>query len=253
MSRKNCAKEKQWLLNNFHNYINFKELTKAYNLAFNTNSSISSTRTRCSRLNLHFNPFRYTEEMYIYLKEIRSKYTAEECVNLFNKKFNTNKTKDAINTYCLNNNIYTGRDGRYKKGHVPFSKGLKGKEFLKYLPENSLKNMQRTQFKRVHKINKVFLYRGDPYINTIGGDVKNYQQYSKYMYEKLYGIKLNKQDAIIFLDGNPNNYEKDNMYLVNKYSKMYINRKLKHPNKDLTIALNEIWKIEKLIKEMEGE
>ena len=151
MSRKNCIKEKQWLLNNFHNYTNFKELTEAYNLTFNTTSPVSSTRARCSRLNLHFNPFRYTEEMYTYLKEIRNKYTAEECVNLFNKKFNTNKTKDAINTYCLNNNIYTGRDGRYEKGHVPFSKGLKGGEYLKYIPEDSLKNMQRTQFKRIHK------------------------------------------------------------------------------------------------------
>ena len=68
----------------------------------------------------------WTHEEKEYLKEITYGRTYKEIQNLLNNKFNLNLRITQISSAIKRNNLKTGFNGQFKKGHIPFNKGLKG-------------------------------------------------------------------------------------------------------------------------------
>lgn len=56
------------------------------------------------------------------------------------------------------------------------------------------------------------------YRKRIAGEHKNkcYMRKNRYMYEKYHNVKLTNEDVILFLDGNIDNFEKDNLVKIHK-------------------------------------
>jgi len=130
-------------------------------------------------------------------------------------------------------------EGFFKKGHIPWNKGLKGvhnspeTEFKKgHLPHNTKYDgciKLRNNFKRNYKC---FYIR----IN------KNcWCELHRFLWEKNFGIIPNEM-LVVFKDGNFMNVSIDNLELINRKENLKRNRNRKKQVKTMT----DIWRIEKL-------
>jgi len=69
----------------------------------------------------------YTQEQLDYLEELSAKGLFNtEITKLFNKKFGTSRTENAIQNMRTKYGIKTSARNYWKKGHEPWNKGLKG-------------------------------------------------------------------------------------------------------------------------------
>ena len=192
-------------------------------------------------------PHMWTDEEKEYLKEIVKGHTYNELKELMSKKFKfdytINQIKGALNRYKLN----TGLTGRFKKGNVPANKGKKG----------------------LTGANKGSFYKGQPPINfrEVGSErvtkdgytevkVKNpdvWRLKHSVIWEKEYG-PVPKGYAIMFADGNKQNFNIDNLLLVTKAQlAIMVMRKLRKDDIELTkIGLN-IAKVYEKISEIKKE
>lgn len=88
---------------------------------------------------------------------------------------------------------------------------------------------------------------------TRENQLHNYRRKTNLMYEKYHNIKLNDdEDIVIQLDENPNNYSKENLYLINKKAlHIYVGSKYKNENLETKLNALKVSEIYALIKEME--
>ena len=117
----------------------------------------------------------YSSEAKKYIFENSKKYTIEEMVKKLYEKFSIIRTPQNIRNYYCTNNL------EYKKVRVP---ALIGSE---------LKSKEATRIKV---------------------DKHKYVQKNRYLYEKYNNVKLKSNECVIFLDGNENNYDKENLIAV---------------------------------------
>lgn len=85
--------------------------------------------------------------------------------------------------------------------------------------------------------------------------VKNpntWRMYSHYMYEKYHNLKLNKNDAIVFIDGDKYNFDKDNLARLSLIENINLNRMggIDSSNKELNLARINIAKIQRILSEV---
>ena len=68
----------------------------------------------------------YTEEMHSFLKAFIPGHSRKEITEAFNKKFGTSMTIHQLKYYCKTHKVFTGRTGRFEKGHRPTNAPPKG-------------------------------------------------------------------------------------------------------------------------------
>lgn len=171
-----------------------------------------------------------------YLKSIVNGRTCKELAEMINKKFNTNYNDKDIYNAKRRNNLKSGVDCTFKKGNPAHNKGKKWNE---YMPIESQINSKKTQFKKGNKPHN-WLPVGSEWINDKGytyvkiSEPNNWQLKHRYIYEQHHG-KIPKGYSIIFLDGNKNNYDLDNLQLVKIREKLIMkNLHFFSTNKELT-------------------
>lgn len=96
-----------------------KEITEMFNKRFNQNRTATAIIGAKSRQNIKSYTKVYTEEQLDYLREITPGRTSKEITEMFNKKFNENRTEDSIKSIRQEHGIKTGNTGRFEKGNLP--------------------------------------------------------------------------------------------------------------------------------------
>lgn len=107
------------------------EITRLFNERFGMNATIVAIRSLKKRHGIQSGVTRskkqYTQEQLDYLEELSAKGLFNtEITKLFNKKFGTSRTENAIQNIRTKYGIKTSARNYWKKGHKPWNKGLKG-------------------------------------------------------------------------------------------------------------------------------
>lgn len=223
-----------WLKDNFLKYPSTRYLTPAFNKQFNTNKTRASINSYCNRLGLirenWKNPTKqkYTHEMKQWMINHFNKYNSlNELKIAFNKEFGMNQTTKAI--------LYLQRTLglKYTKEHRK-EKVLEQKK--KYLEEHRKKYPYGSEIKKGN----------NTYIR-----MPNHKYISKaqYVYQQHKG-KLPKNSVIVFLDGNNNNFDINNLKALkrNVYSSVVFY--MINGEKDFNEKVIEAINLEKEIKEV---
>lgn len=146
-------------------------------------------------------------KMKIYLKSVEGQYTIEELLNIVNNKFNKNYTKNSLRNYCNEKNI------KFK-----YEKPLRNKK---------IKNKEGTEY--INCEGKTFIKNKNKWVLK-----------QRYIYEKNTNKKLTHNDCIIFLDGDKNNFDFNNLKKVNKNQTQMFNAYIGHGIKLNNKKINEL-------------
>lgn len=162
----------------------------------------------------------------------------KDMTELLNKSFETNYTVAQMKSYYGNNNINSGTDGRFAKGHIPANKGLIG-----------VGGWEPTQFK---KGNVPVNYRpiGSERVNVYGyveikvADPNKWRLKHQVIWEEANG-HIPKGHVVIFGDRNTDNLDPKNLILVSKSQLLIMNKnRLIQNDADLTrtgIAIADLY------------
>lgn len=179
----------------------------------------------------------YTDEQEQFLIINVKGISLKELTKQFNKKFNLNLSESAIANRKHKLNLSSGIvGGQFKKGNIPFNKGKKWKDYMS--KEGQLESL-KTTFKKgniPHNHRAVGSERisKNGYIEIKIAEPNKWQLKHRYIYEKKYG-EIPKGYNLIFLDGNRQNIELNNLKLVSKAEDLIMNNnKLFNKNKEIT-------------------
>ncbi len=128
------------------------------------------------------------------------------------------------------NNVINNHKTRFKKGHKPFNKGKKGKE---YLSTEAKSKKGKTRFKKGNvpeNHRPLFSERitKEGYVIIKVEEPNKWQLKHRYIFEKEHG-KIPKGMLLKFKDGNKQNITLDNLYLVSKKKNMAANTIHRYP------------------------
>ena len=185
----------------------------------------------------------YTDEMIAWLRDNQRGITRDVLTQKFNERFGTSQTAYAISAYCKRRGWMNGLCTKFQIGHDSDKKGLKQADFM--TPE-AIERTKATRFKKGHMPHNTvpvgtIAMNGDGYYVIKLRDEPGLTQrekwmaYHRYLYEQHYGVKLGKEDIIIFLDGDRTNCDIKNLKRISKRENQYINSKgLRFKDPELT-------------------
>lgn len=125
--------------------------------------------------------------------------------------------------------------GCYRKGDVPWNKG-------KGMSEEVKEKVKKTWFKKGntptnHRPVGSTRITVDGYTEIKIAEPNRWALYHRYLYEKAHGVKLKKNEAVIFADGDKSNFDIDNLVKVSRANLLYLNNNdLIFDDPDLTKA-----------------
>ncbi len=199
--------------------------------------------------------FKYKEEHIEYLKELRAKYELLIVAEKFNKKFGANISASALGSFCKKHGIFAGKPGKFQKGHIPHTKNRSPKDWMS---EEGYKNFQKSIFHYgIHRRHFPVGHERlgmDGYIWIKIEEPRKWMQKHRYIYEQHYGITLKKGEKVIFLDGNKNNFNINNLQIVSNQEMFFINtNNLYSSNPEITKTGILCHKLITITKEMQNE
>ena len=160
---------------------------------------------------------KYTDDIIIFLREIAPGKTYKEIVEIFNKKYDLEMTTEKLSSLFGRKKIKTGTTGCFRKGFIPWNKGVKG-----YIGAN------KTSFKKGNKPanwKPVGSERIDSNEYTLikVAEPNKWVFKHRLVYEQKYG-EISKGSVIIFADGDKNNLNIDNLLCVTREELKVLNR-----------------------------
>ena len=198
------------------------EVAELFNERFNFSASEAAIRTlrlkHGIKLTVPRTVKQYTDEQIAYLKELSERgLFNREITRLFNERFGTSRTENAIQQQRCKYGIKTTARHYWPKGHKPWNKGLKGVNF----------GGKETQFKPGHKPHNWVpvgseRVNADGYIDVKVHDYtgkdskKNWKGKHIITWERHHGRKVPDGHAVIFGDGNRRNFDPENLILVSR-------------------------------------
>lgn len=170
---------------------------------------------------------KYTEEEHKFLQSFIPGHTYKEIVAEYNKRFEEPITESRVKGYMNNHKINNGLTGRFKKGNVPFNKGKKGvcakgceKTWFAegHLPHNT----KPIGYERISKDGyievKIKMRPSHPGCND------NFKLKQRLVWEEAHG-PIPEGCNIIFLDGNRQNCDLENLAIVTKAEHQQMTRR----------------------------
>lgn len=147
----------------------------------------------------------------------------QELADMVNNKFNMNITREQMKNWKSRRGLSSGLTGRYEKGHVPINKGTIGMfnvggnktSFKKGQKAHNYKPIGYTRINRDgYRIMKV---------QDDGPWQKRWKHEHKVIWEKDNG-PIPKDHVLIFIDGDKENVELENLKLITKNKLLVLNR-----------------------------
>lgn len=149
---------------------------------------------------------KYTKEFEDFVKENISKYTKEDFISLLEKRYKIKMTKTTLRCYIKRHNI----KGRYI-------------DYKEYMVRSTAK----------HKIGAERMTKDGIIVKVAQPNV--WRRKSRVMYEKYHNCKLTDDDYILFLNGNRNDFSKENLFKSTNQEKCYLhNWGTSSKNKEIT-------------------
>lgn len=136
---------------------------------------------------------KYSDEFEEFVRNNISKYTKEDFILLVEKTYNINFSKNALKSYLRRHNI--------KERYIDFK-------------ENMIRKTQK------HQIGAERLTKDGLYVKVAQPNV--WRKKTRVMYEKYHNCKLKKDDYILFLNQDRNDYSKENLYKSSNREKCYL-------------------------------
>lgn len=166
---------------------------------------------------------RWTEEEIEFIRKIYPYYENKEISKMVKNKFGFDvSARNLINAktiYKMPDKVIPN-SGRLQKGVVPWNKG-------KRMSDETKKKLKNTFFKKGQTINNRPIgstrLGNDGYLVIKIEEPNKWQLYQRYVYEKAHGVKLAKNEAVIFADGDRSNFDIDNLIKVSKANLCYLN------------------------------
>ncbi len=175
-----------------------------------------------------------TKDQDEFLRENIKGKTRVEVTLLINKAFGSNFKASQIDAYCRRKSIKSGLDCRFKKGQIPANKGKK-------MSQEQKDKIKHTFFKKGN-IPQNYKPVGSERINVYGyteikiEDPNVWVLKHRLIYEKEVG-QIPKDCTVLFLDGNKQNFDIENLALVQRRELVRLNQKhLISDDKDITKA-----------------
>lgn len=171
-----------------------------------------------------------------FMKKIIPGHTEPEIKDAFKKKYGIMLTDGQIGGFKNKHHVKSGTNGgRWVKGQVARNKGQK-------MPADVYARCQPTMFKKGHMthnhkpVGSERISR-DGYIEIKVEEPKRWEKKHRVIYERYYGVKLGRNDAIIFLDGNRLNLDIENLVRMTRSELVRYNQmKLHGDNPDLNMS-----------------
>ena len=171
---------------------------------------------------------KWTNEEKEYLKSIVKNNSYKEITKKMNDRFNCDFSEGQITGFMARNKLVTGRGGHFKKGSIPWNKGLKG-----YMGANKASFKKGTIPPNQVPIGTESITKGG-YIKVKVGEPNKWKLKQRYIYEQHYG-EIPSGHNIIFADGNKMNFDIDNLIAVSKSEMLILNNNnLRFEDKELT-------------------
>lgn len=181
----------------------------------------------------------YTPEMIEFMRS-KKHLQRKEIARLLNEKYGTKASMKTVSLVMVRNGIRTESGGKFKKGVAPWNKGVKG-----YMGAGS------TSFKKGHEPHNFkpigFTRTGKDGYRIIKTE-KGFIPEARYIYEKHHGVKLSKNENVIYLDGNNQNTSIENLRAVTRAENMLMAvNKFHQIPVELKDAAIQVVKLESLI------
>lgn len=198
---------------------------------------------------------KYTPEMIDWLtKNVKGRHYKDLTV-LFNQQFNLNVSLTALRSALKRYKLTNGINACFKKGDIPHNKG---KKLAEYCSEETIEKIKATQYKKGNKplntqpINKISIDEEGYKIIKVSDDGcrwKRWKYYQRYIWEQHYG-KIPKGKIIIFLDGDKNNCNIENLAMIDRAEHKLLNQMhLRFNDDELTkTGINIVKLLEKIRK-----
>ena len=171
---------------------------------------------------------KWTNEEKEYLKSIVKNNSYKEITKKMNDRFNCDFSEGQIKGAITRNKLVTGRDGHFKKGSIPWNKGLS------YMPNNKETRFQKGNIPHGHReVGSERIIR-DGYIEIKVAEPNVWDLKHRVIYKEHYG-EIPDGHNIIFADGNKMNFDIDNLIAVSKSEMLILNNNnLRFEDKELT-------------------
>lgn len=192
------------------------EITDLFNKKFGMNASEAAIRTlrlkHGIKLTVPRTVRQYTDEQIDYLKELSERgLFNREITRLFNERFDTSRTENAIQQIRCKYGIKTAARHYWPKGHKPWNAGMRGVNF----------GGHETQFKPGNKP-QTWVPVGsetvtdDGYLKVKIADPDKWVYKHRLIWEQHHGREIPAGHAVIFGDGDRSNLDPDNLLLVSR-------------------------------------
>lgn len=276
----------EWLKANYSKVNNYGELLNIFNEHFNMQINKDTLYLICSDHKIMPKCFYQNKKnktrVFWFKNNIKKYKNLDDLCNAFNKEFNENLSSKTICDYMYNNGLKSNYNANrvWKKEHIQWLKDNKDNypDLHTILQDFNKKfglNYTREQLKSARKCYKLNLNKvktnnsecGAGNFKQIGSERKNsnngivikaddnrWISKSKYIYEKLNHCRLKKDDVVLHLNGDKNDYSKDNLYATSKAVLIFIESRHWHfTNKEDTLARIKYVELYKCIKENKNE
>lgn len=180
---------------------------------------------------------KWTEEMIEYVRELYPHYTNKEIAEMLKERYGI-----TVRPMSLRNlhHKYKYEDklvnvGCFKKGQEAWNKD-------RPMSEETREKLKDTWFKEGNapaNTRPIGSMREnvDGYVVIKTKENGRWTLYQRNIYEQAHGIKLDKDDLVLFADGNTRNFDVDNLVRVTREELLYLNRRgLISSDQDITKA-----------------
>lgn len=165
---------------------------------------------------------RWTTEQHEYMTATVPGNSHAEIRRLFNERFGLDLTDSQVKGYIARHKLHTGRTGKFKKGMVPFNKGLKGQ----CAPGSEKGWFKKGGFSHNRVPVGTERITEDGYLEVKyrdGHGVRNWRTKHSLLWEEANG-PVPESHCVIFADGDKENMNPENLMLVDRKDLVRMNQ-----------------------------
>ena len=242
--------------------IDLTAMVRLFNNRFGTSVTVSAMRAKYKNMGIHVGVRRtvysgiWPKEVVDFVKANNAGRSVPDMTALINAEFGTAYTEDQVRAFRKNHRLPSGLDTRFQPGQRPWTAGKTIEEICR-TPE-ALARVRGTHYRKGHSphnqvpVGTEIFRDGYWWIKT--GEPNHWKAKHRIIYEQARGVKLGRDDVVIFLDGNPDNMDPDNLERITRSENSVMNRwELRCADPEVTKTGVTVARLYSAIREKEGK